>query len=92
MAQLHELPAAEQVAFDPGDAVGVPKVRRSRSITRYRITEWIWFPAKPGRMKLPKARDAGFHWVPTAKLDTITLSGPHRRWVNEFLKKKPEIA
>lgn len=90
MAQLHELPTAEQVAFDPDRPNGTPCVKKTRAITRYRITEWIWFPTKASKLALPKTRDRGFHWVPLAKLEEIPLSGPHRRWVNEFLDAKPK--
>lgn len=89
MAQLHELPTAEQVTFDPKTADGTPWIKKTRAITRYRITEWIWFPTKANQLTLPKPRDGAFHWIAPAKLDTITLSGPHRRWVNEFLDNKP---
>lgn len=90
MAQLHELPTAEQTGFDPDRANGIPCVKKTRAITRYRITEMIWFPSKTSQVSLPATRNGDFHWVPLAKLESITLSGPHRRWVREFLDQKPE--
>ena len=53
---------------------------KRRTITRYQITETI-FAAPAPRGKL----GAGLVWVPWRKLDTLTLSGPHRRWVREIL-------
>jgi hypothetical protein len=31
------------------------------------------------------AADGELIWMPWAELGSITLSGPHRRWVNELL-------
>jgi A/G-specific adenine glycosylase len=81
LAELHELPTAEDV----GLAVVTLKpaallATRRRGITRFQITESI-FTAKLPRGKLP----AGLVWVPLSELDTITLSGPHRRWIGELL-------
>ncbi len=35
-------------------------------------------PPRPGNL------DGGLVWVPLTRLDTITLSGPHRRWIGEL--------
>lgn len=83
LAAQHELPTAEQAGLSI-DAVAKGKLvaQRKRGITKYRITESIHRAAakvirdKPG---------SGLVWVPLAELDTITLSGPHRRWIGEIL-------
>jgi A/G-specific adenine glycosylase len=81
LADLHELPTAEQAGLDPVRAQAGPLVaRRSRGITRFRIVESIHrFVAPTGAMA------PGLIWVPLDRLGSITLSGPHRRWVAQIL-------
>jgi A/G-specific adenine glycosylase len=81
LAGQHELPTAAQAGLaDAAVVCGKLLARRKRTITRFAITETI-FRAAPPRGKLSD----GLVWVPLAKLDTLTLSGPHRRWVEEIL-------
>ncbi|HKB89090.1 MAG TPA: hypothetical protein VKC60_01105, partial [Opitutaceae bacterium] len=63
----------------------VPLAKRGRAITRYQITETIykWVPSKTERTVLEK--NSELSWVPLDKLSSITLSGPHRRWITELL-------
>jgi A/G-specific adenine glycosylase len=81
LAGQHELPAAEHLSLTPDTARrGAILATKTRSITRHRIRETIHaHPAPRGR--LPE----GLVWVPLGELETITLSGPHRRWVRELL-------
>lgn len=84
-ARIHELPLPEhaglaEAAVTRGELVA----RKSRGITRYRITEAI-HAVDPSVIREPLA--AGLVWVPRAQLDAITLSGPHRRWVTELLAR-----
>jgi A/G-specific adenine glycosylase len=84
LAQLHELPTAEQAALTEKEALrGELLARKQRSITRYRITESI-HAARPPRGRLA----AGLVWVPVAELGQLALSGPHRRWVAELLRSR----
>ena len=81
-ANMHELPLPAHAGLDETRATrGRLMARKRRGITRFQITESI-HAAPP-----PRSRDlaAGLVWVPLAELDTITLSGPHRRWVAEIL-------
>ena len=56
--------------------------RKRRGITRFQITESIHAAIAPAaRKKLGPE----LVWVPFTQLETITLSGPHRRWVTEIL-------
>lgn len=83
-ANIHELPTAEQAGVDLKQlAQNQPLATKRRGITRFQITESI-HAAKPRTGKLP----ADLVWVPLADLDTITLSGPHRRWIGEILAKR----
>jgi A/G-specific adenine glycosylase len=81
LAGQHELPSAEHLnlaarAF-PANALLATK---RRSITRFRIEESIY------AFELPKAKlPAELVWVSIQSLDSLTLSGPHRRWIGEIL-------
>jgi A/G-specific adenine glycosylase len=84
LADLHELPTAEQAGLDPAAASNGPLLsRKCRGITRYRIEESIHLAkasaAKPG---------AGLAWVRLDELGSISLSGPHRRWITEVLRER----
>ncbi|MFT5837230.1 MAG: A/G-specific adenine glycosylase [Candidatus Azotimanducaceae bacterium] len=53
---------------------------QSRSITNRRIKEHIY------ETKIKQTLDESMQWVAIDELETITLSGPHRRWVSELLQ------
>ncbi len=80
-ANMHELPTATQAGLtDAAAAKGKLLAKKRRGITRYQITESI-HTVPAFRDRLP----TGLVWAPLASLDTLTLSGPHRRWVKEIL-------
>jgi len=83
-AGQHELPTAAQVGLtDAKAAKGKLLAKKRRGITRYQITETIH------RMPPPRGKlQSDLVWVPLSALDTVTLSGPHRRWVTEILTLK----
>ena len=91
LAGLHELPTAEQLGLAPSDVRRLPLLaRRTRSITRFHISESIHAVAPKRDFKAHGAGSGdSLVWVPLARLDSITLSGPHRRWVGEILAPKP---
>jgi A/G-specific adenine glycosylase len=81
-ANIHELPTPEQAGLDPKLAASGPLLAiKRRGITRFQITESIHAVAAP-RGKIPD----GAAWIPFAELESITLSGPHRRWVAEIIE------
>lgn len=81
LAGQHELPTAEQFGLPATVVTRGPWLgQKTRSITRYRISETIHACPPPD-----DALPADLIWVPLAKLESITLSGPHRRWVREIL-------
>jgi len=85
-ANIHELPTAEQAGLDRLEAArGELLAKKRRGITRFQITESIHRAAPPS--PLSKAATE-LVWVPLAGLEHITLSGPHRRWVNEILGRR----
>jgi A/G-specific adenine glycosylase len=84
LADLHELPTAEQAGMEPAHASkGALIARRSRSITRYRIEESIHEASLPSGKLLP-----GLVWVRIGDLGSVSLSGPHRRWTSEVLSAR----
>ncbi|HEY1848239.1 MAG TPA: A/G-specific adenine glycosylase [Opitutaceae bacterium] len=84
LALLHELPTAEQAGMDPAAASLSPLVaRRSRSITRFRITESIHAAPAPAGLLAD-----GLVWVRISRLSAISLSGPHRRWTTQLLASR----
>ncbi len=92
LADLHELPTAADLGLEESlVARGDLLLRKSRSITRYRIEESIHrLPAAlladlPAPEKQNSAAEAALHWIPIAEIERITLSGPHRRWLGELL-------
>ena len=52
---------------------------KSRSITHRRIKEYIYDT-------IVDSIDDSLEWVALDDLEAITISGPHRRWINELLK------
>ena len=81
LADLHELPTAEQAGLDPDRVSQGPLVaRKSRAITRFRITESIHAAAPPPGKDRP-----GLVWVRLESLGSVALSGPHRRWTTDIL-------
>ena len=83
LANQHELPTAAHLGLSPTAAArGLLLATKKRGITCYRITESIHSAPPPA--SLP---DPGLVWVPLADLDTITLSGPHRRWIGEIRRR-----
>ncbi len=84
LADLHELPTAEHLRLSPATFTARDLLAtKRRGITRFQITESI-YTARPPRAKL----EPELVWIPLAQLDAITLSGPHRRWINEILSKR----
>jgi len=83
LATLHELPLPEHCGLDEKRAHrGTLLAKKRRGITRFQITESIHVVAPPTAQPAPST---DLVWVPLEDLETITLSGPHRRWVNEIL-------
>ncbi|HZZ18780.1 MAG TPA: A/G-specific adenine glycosylase [Opitutaceae bacterium] len=81
LADIHELPTAEQAGMDPlAVSQGKLVARKTRSITRYRIVESIHAAILPKGKILP-----GLVWIPIKELGEVSLSGPHRKWTTEVL-------
>ncbi len=86
LAGQHELPTAEQAGIASAVAIEGPLLaKKIRGITRYRITESIHSVSPPEPAVQEASAEGELVWVPVAELGNVTLSGPHRRWVNELL-------
>jgi A/G-specific adenine glycosylase len=78
MRGLHELPTAAQAGI-PASALTPARLLAThrRAITRFQITERIY-----------RAEGTAGHdlvWVPLTQLESVTLSGPHRRWITALV-------
>ncbi|MBL4576059.1 MAG: A/G-specific adenine glycosylase, partial [Opitutaceae bacterium] len=87
MARQHELPTPEQAGVSPDTLKKIKPLIRKRSITRYQITESIYLLPEKASAQEKEQRDSECLWVSLHKIEEITLSGPHRRWVTELLQK-----
>lgn len=88
LAGQHELPAAEHLglgaARELATTADAPLAVKKRGITRFAFTEPIhaWPEAR-----LPRPLPAGLAWVAPPELESVLMSGPHRRWVRELLAR-----
>lgn len=78
---MYELPVWKDLAESPPS--GEPLLKGSRGIGQRMISEEIYLLKVP--MQLTPGK--GFHWVDASLLKQITLSGPHRKWV-DWLKNQ----
>jgi A/G-specific adenine glycosylase len=86
LAHQHELPRASDLGLDENDFKKQrPFVVRRRSITRYAITERIFKTSLTAKQRAQTSDNPELVWIPLLSLSTITLSGPHRRWIGEIL-------
>jgi A/G-specific adenine glycosylase len=60
---------------------------KRRAITRFQITESIYSTRATSALRVLVARSDSLEWVPLKRLDHVTLSGPHRRWIAELLNR-----
>jgi A/G-specific adenine glycosylase len=82
LAGQYELPAVTQFTNSP--ELGRVLLTRSRGITNKRIKETI-YQSPTSTLEI---ESSDLHWIALDQLGSITLSGPHRRWVNELLDRK----
>ena len=80
LAGQYELPRPADLGIQT--PTGKPIAQRTRAITHRRIREKI-HACKTDNKKLADT----LHWIEIKELDAITLSGPHRRWIEELLPK-----
>lgn len=85
LAGQHELPSATHLGLTPDLLPSAPLLTvKKRGITRYAFTEPIHALADTA---LPDPMPPDLVFVPPSRLDTILVSGPHRRWIKELLAR-----
>jgi len=83
LAGQYELPRLSDLGLEA--TIAGPITTKTRSITHRRIKEHI-YQIKPNPTVLKKCcLNPTIVSIPLSKLHTVTLSGPHRRWLIELL-------
>ncbi len=86
LTDLHELPTHADLELSTAPLPAATLLaRKKRGITRYQITEYIYAIDLSVERRHKLSLNPTLHWVPLDQLEGVTLSGPHRRWVNELL-------
>jgi len=83
LAGMWELPLLNHLQLKPR---ATPWAVRRRGIGNSRITENIW--KIPNKRTIPENPE--LHWIRLDELKTLTLSGPHKKWITELLSEKQE--
>jgi A/G-specific adenine glycosylase len=83
LAGLYELPEASDLGLESLDKKSLLAVKR-RAITRFQVTESIYAAQITAALLKQIAKHATLEWVSLQKLELVTLSGPHRRWIGEL--------
>jgi A/G-specific adenine glycosylase len=78
-----ELPATTH--FERNFTLGKPILSKSRSITHRRIKERIHIIDTCSKMISEINTHPELNWIDLNQIESITLSGPHRRWVKELI-------
>lgn len=90
LANHYELPEAQMIMQISSQKVLTKKLllKKTRYISNEKIEEKIYrfFPDEKVFQKINNEKT--FHWVEKKALDTILLSGPHRRWIKQILENQ----
>ena len=85
LSGILELPRLAQLGFSPTCQKNLgktPIITRKRGISHSQITEPIW-----NLSAQPIGEQPDLQWLDLNKLEEATLSGPHKRWIQEILLK-----
>jgi A/G-specific adenine glycosylase len=85
LAGQYELPSATELGIDQPSTT--PLLTKTRGITHRRIKESIHPLTISAELTKAIQVHQQLSWVPISQVSQITLSGPHRRWVQELLTK-----
>jgi A/G-specific adenine glycosylase len=86
LADLYELPDLSELGLVELPEGSELLLKKSRGIANERITEHIYHVQN---FRLPDPLPDHFHWIDQNRVSEVTLSGPHRRWVNEIQARPP---
>ena len=83
LAEIHELPEPDGLirSLSPRQLLTIKR----RGISNQRIEERIYRVAVTASFLKKVAERQDVQWVPFPQLEAITLSGPHRRWIQELM-------
>lgn len=84
LAGMAEIPVLSSLGLSPD---GEPALVRHRTIGAVTYEEKLFAVAPKSADVRKWAKDAELEWVYKAKLDGAALSGPHRRWLAEWLSR-----
>ena len=88
LADLFELPVCEDLLSESTGKMGKLLLKKKRGISNQRIEESIYeVLATPDLLKRAE-KDPDYYWASKDTLEVITLSGPHRRWIEELQGRK----
>ena len=84
LAGIFELPMIVDIELGehhPRELLAV----KNRVIGNEKIQELIFAICPTRKMIVHTSRRLGLHWVDIQKIESLTLSGPHKRWISEIL-------
>jgi A/G-specific adenine glycosylase len=84
LRDLHELPLAEPLVLKPLPETILAKKRRA--ISNQQIEETIHRAELTPALEARIRADGTLLWAPLSALSSLTLSGPHRKWISALLK------
>lgn len=79
LAGQYEIPSLPGLQLDPPSQK--PHAIKTRGIANQRIKENLYILGHPAKSALSPTH----HWIPLDQLEHITLSGPHRKWLQQLL-------
>lgn len=85
LAGFHELPEAKDLVAEK--SLKEPIAVKKRGIANDRIEERIFSVKPTNKLREAITSDEHYTWVPVTELESVTLTGPHRKWITELLNK-----
>ncbi len=87
LANMYELPERNGDLRELISEKEKPWVIKKRGISNQRIQENIYKPSTSPTLEILKTIEGqtNIEWIAISKLNSITLSGPHKRWINELI-------
>jgi len=87
LANVHELPELSSLVLQKNRRQ-TPMLTKNRAIANERISESIYKRKLTDKLCKQVNEDTAYVWVDFDQLDDITLSGPHRRWIETLARSR----